>query len=220
MRSGRRRETPTMGVVVAVPDRRQLDLPPRSLVLFGTRVGVGSCGNGAAAPQGVLGAAATTHPRSWADLWLRSAACGGSPTLAWWRGLVARHKQGLLARAAVSRARRPALAVAGYPGAPWTDQTSERMLPLCGGGVHALQGRCREARAGPINGPPSQRVFRSARTTPVGLTHAVATPSEATASDATACGIPARRLHLLDQDWEASFIEKCPACFNAVLTDG
>src|SRR5215207_9757937 len=25
--------TPTMGVVVAVPDRRQLDLPPRSLVL-------------------------------------------------------------------------------------------------------------------------------------------------------------------------------------------
>jgi hypothetical protein len=24
--------TPTMGVVVAVPDRRQLDLPPRSLV--------------------------------------------------------------------------------------------------------------------------------------------------------------------------------------------
>jgi hypothetical protein len=36
MRSGRRRETPTMGVVVAVPDRRQLDLPPRSLVLLGT----------------------------------------------------------------------------------------------------------------------------------------------------------------------------------------
>ena len=32
MRSGRRRETPAMGVVVAVPDRRQLDLPPRSLV--------------------------------------------------------------------------------------------------------------------------------------------------------------------------------------------
>src|SRR5829696_8443793 len=25
--------TPTMGVVVAVPDRRQLDLPPRSLIL-------------------------------------------------------------------------------------------------------------------------------------------------------------------------------------------
>jgi hypothetical protein len=42
----------------------------------------------------------------------------------------------------------------------------------------------------------------------------------ATASDAAACGISARRLHLLDQDWEASFIEKCPACFNAVLTDG
>ena len=68
-------------------------------------------------------------------------------------------------------------------------------------------------------------VFRSARTTPVGPTHAVATASDATASDATAsdataCGIPARRLHLLDQDWEATFIEKCPACFNAVLADG
>ena len=68
-------------------------------------------------------------------------------------------------------------------------------------------------------------VFRSARITPVGPTHAVATASDATASDATAsdataCGIPARRLHLLDQDWEASFIEKCPACFNAVLADG
>jgi hypothetical protein len=73
-------------------------------------------------------------------------------------------------------------------------------------------------------------VFRSARITPIGPTHAVATASDATASDATAsdatasdataCGIPARRLHLLDQDWEASFIEKCPACFNAVLADG
>ena len=62
-------------------------------------------------------------------------------------------------------------------------------------------------------------VFRSARITPVGPTHAVA-PSELTASDAAACGIPARRLQLLDQDWEASFIEKCPACFNAVLADG
>ena len=78
------------------------------------------------------------------------------PSLPWWRGLVARPKQGMLARAAVSRARRPALAVAAYP-APWTCQTAERMLPLCGGGVHALQGRCRAARAGPINGPPSQR---------------------------------------------------------------
>jgi hypothetical protein len=68
-------------------------------------------------------------------------------------------------------------------------------------------------------------VFRSARITPIGPTHAVATASDATASDATAsdataCGIPARRLHLLDQDWEASFIEKCPACFNAVIADG
>jgi hypothetical protein len=63
-------------------------------------------------------------------------------------------------------------------------------------------------------------VFRSARITPIGPTHAVATASDTTASDATACGIPARRLHLLDQDWEASFIEKCPACFNAVLADG
>ena len=50
-------------------------------------------------------------------------------------------------------------------------------------------------------------VFRSARITPVGPTHAVAAASDAAAADAAACGIPARRLHLLDQDWEASFIE-------------
>jgi hypothetical protein len=59
-------------------------------------------------------------------------------------------------------------------------------------------------------------VFRSARTAPVGPTHAVAT-----ASDAAACGIPAHRLQLLDQDWEAAlFVEKCPRCFTAVLADG
>ena len=52
MRSGRRRETPTMGVVVAVPDRRQLDLPPRSLVLSpNARPAWAPAGKGAAAPQ-------------------------------------------------------------------------------------------------------------------------------------------------------------------------
>jgi hypothetical protein len=58
--------------------------------------------------------------------------------------------------------------------------------------------------------------FRLTRTAPVGPTHAVAT-----ASDAAACGIPAHRLHLLDQDWEAALqVEKCPRCFSAVLVDG
>ena len=58
--------------------------------------------------------------------------------------------------------------------------------------------------------------FRLTRTAPVGPTHAVAT-----ASDAAACGIPARRLHLLDQDWEAALhLEKCPRCFSAVLANG
>jgi hypothetical protein len=58
--------------------------------------------------------------------------------------------------------------------------------------------------------------FRSARTAPVGPTHTVAT-----AADAAACDIPAYRLHLLDQDWEAAlFVQKCPRCFTAVLADG
>jgi hypothetical protein len=58
--------------------------------------------------------------------------------------------------------------------------------------------------------------FRVTRTGPVGLTHAVPT-----ASDAAVCGIPTRRLQLLDQDWEAALhLEKCPRCFSAVLADG
>jgi hypothetical protein len=57
--------------------------------------------------------------------------------------------------------------------------------------------------------------FRVARTNPVGPTHAVPT-----AAEAAACGIPTRRLQLLDQDWEAALqFEKCPRCFSAVLAD-
>lgn len=56
-------------------------------------------------------------------------------------------------------------------------------------------------------------VFRTARTAPVGPTHAVHA-----ATSAVACGITADRLEVLDQDWEAAcFVEKCPACFNAVI---
>jgi hypothetical protein len=59
-------------------------------------------------------------------------------------------------------------------------------------------------------------VFRSARTTPVGPTHAV----DAT-TGAVACGITAHRLQVLDQDWEqAFFVQKCPGCFAAVLARG
>jgi hypothetical protein len=59
-------------------------------------------------------------------------------------------------------------------------------------------------------------VFRSARTAPVGPTHAV----DAT-TGAVACGIKRHRLQVLDQDWEAaSFVEKCPGCFAAVVAHG
>ena len=93
MRSGRRRETPTMGVVVAVPDRRQLDLPPRSLVLPRNARRRGLLRERerprrkvclAEIQRSIRGLGRTFGLRSFGD----------SPTLAWWRGLVARHKQG------------------------------------------------------------------------------------------------------------------------------
>jgi hypothetical protein len=56
-------------------------------------------------------------------------------------------------------------------------------------------------------------VFRSARTAPVGPTHAVDA-----ATGVVACGITVHRLEVLDQDWEAAFfVEKCPGCFAAVI---
>jgi hypothetical protein len=59
-------------------------------------------------------------------------------------------------------------------------------------------------------------VFRSARTTPVGPTHAVDTTT-----GAVAWRDPAYRLQVLDQDWEAAFfVERCPGCFAAVLARG
>ena len=59
-------------------------------------------------------------------------------------------------------------------------------------------------------------VFRSARTAPVGTTHAV----DAT-TGTVACGITGHRLAVLDQDWEAAFfVEKCPGCFAAVVAHG
>jgi hypothetical protein len=58
-------------------------------------------------------------------------------------------------------------------------------------------------------------VFRTARTTPVGPTQAVHA-----ATGAVACGITADRLEVLDQDWEAAFfVEKCQACFDAVIAN-
>jgi hypothetical protein len=59
-------------------------------------------------------------------------------------------------------------------------------------------------------------VFRSARTTPVGSTHAV----DAT-TGAIACGIKGHRLEVLDQDWEAAFfVENSPGCFATVVAHG
>jgi len=55
--------------------------------------------------------------------------------------------------------------------------------------------------------------FRSARTAPVGPTHAVDA-----ATGAVACGTETDGLEVLDQDWEAAFfVEKCPGCFAAVM---
>lgn len=57
-------------------------------------------------------------------------------------------------------------------------------------------------------------VFRVTRTAAVGPTHAVCA-----ATGAAACGIKADRLHVLEQDWEtACFVEKCPRCFAAAIT--
>jgi hypothetical protein len=54
---------------------------------------------------------------------------------------------------------------------------------------------------------------RSARTAPVGLTHAVDA-----ATGEVACGIMTGGLDVLDQDWEeAFFVEKCSSCFAAVV---
>jgi hypothetical protein len=58
--------------------------------------------------------------------------------------------------------------------------------------------------------------FGSARTAPVGLTHAVGA-----ATGLVACGITTDGLDVLDQDWEeAFFVEKCPGCFAAVVAQG
>jgi hypothetical protein len=54
---------------------------------------------------------------------------------------------------------------------------------------------------------------RSARTTPVGPTHAVDT-----ATGAAARGINTYALDVLDQDWEAAFfVEERPGCFAAIV---
>ena len=74
-------------------------------------------------------------------------------------------------------------------------------------------------RVEPVPSLPRRRggALRSAGTVPVGPTHAVDV-----ATGAVACGIPADRLEVLDQDWEAAcFVEKCPGCFAVVsLMDG
>jgi hypothetical protein len=56
-------------------------------------------------------------------------------------------------------------------------------------------------------------VFRVARTAPVGPTHAVCA-----VTGASVCGIEAEALVVLNEDWEAAcFVEKCPACFAALV---
>lgn len=55
-------------------------------------------------------------------------------------------------------------------------------------------------------------VFRVARTAPVGPTHAVCVTT-----GSVVCGINAKRVEVLNEDWEAAcFVEKCPGCFATV----
>ena len=59
-------------------------------------------------------------------------------------------------------------------------------------------------------------VFRAARTAPVGPTHAVCA-----VTGATACGVEAEILEVLNEDWEAAcFVEKCSDCFAVLLAGG
>ncbi len=70
----------------------------------------------------------------------------------------------------------------------------------------------RVEQAPPLAHRPDE-VVRSARTAPVGPTHAVDA-----ATGAVACGINTDGIDVLDQDWEAAFfVEKCPGCYAAVV---
>jgi hypothetical protein len=61
-----------------------------------------------------------------------------------------------------------------------------------------------------------EAVLNSAKTVPVGPTHAVDA-----LTGAVACGIKVHGLQVLDQDWEAAcFVEKCPGCFAAAPAHG
>ena len=90
-----------MGVVVAVPDRRQLDLPPRSLVLSRNACRRGLLREGSGRAQGGLRAQLQRPVRGLGTFGLRSLRRQSDAGLV--ASLVARHKQGMLARAAVSR---------------------------------------------------------------------------------------------------------------------
>jgi hypothetical protein len=90
------------------------------------------------------------------------------------------------------------------------------ILPWLDGGCMRYQVGAEELERVPSMAHRPDRRLRRTRTAQVGPAHAVAS-----AADAAACGIPAHRLHLLDQDWEAALhVEKCPRCFSAVLAAG
>ena len=93
-----------------------------------------------------------------------------------------------------------------------TSQASERMRPRGRGRVDALKVGAEQLERVPAMAHRPGGVYRAARIAPVGPAHAVDT-----GSGGVACGIPARQLEVLDQDWEAAFVEKCPRCFLAIL---
>ena len=96
-----------------------------------------------------------------------------------------------------------------------TSQASERMLPWGEGGCVRYKVGAEQLELVPAMVHRPGGVYRAPRTAPVGPTHAV----DAVLGVA-ACGIPAPQLQVLDQDWEAAFVEKCPGCFTAVLAHG
>jgi len=96
-----------------------------------------------------------------------------------------------------------------------TSPASERMRPLeAEGGWMRYRVGAEQLERVPAMAHRPGGVYRAPRIAPVAPAHAVDA-----GSGGVACGIPASQLEVLDQDWEAGFVEKCPRCFLAILAD-
>src|SRR5829696_4556482 len=78
--------------------------------------------------------------------------------------------------------------------------------------ANALQDRCRATPAGPLPGPPPQFGVPSGQDRP-----GWPNPRRLRRHRGGGLRINAKRVEVLDEDWEAAcFVEKCPGCFAAV----